>query len=397
MKDLDIVGIATYEDSFPYQKRIIEIAKQENPARPVVLGGPLVTSIPKVMMQNTLADYAVIGEGELTLIELTDHFIQSSKAIPLSEIKGLTYKNAEGELFINKRRKQMHNLDAVPIQDISLWPNVRKSGEASEIYMSSSRGCPGHCSFCFRTMPALRYKSAARVRRELEYLKTNYNFRFVWWNDLTFIDSRKRIHKLLDDAFFGIDFRWSCFTRADNIDLPILEHMKAMGCDIVMYGFESITKEILEYFRKKVEKSQIVKAIQTTRKANLKVGGLFIIGAPGETSASLNRVIKFCRKFKEVTRVKYMSALPGTYLYYDALKKGIIKDELQHLYFLSRERALEDDEILNFTELKEEELRAAYHEINTKIQVRPYEYWNPANKYLEDPKEFEHRPIIISS
>ncbi len=251
LKKLDIVAVATYEDSFPFIKKIIEIAKQEDRLRPVILGGTLVTSVPRLIMNNTLADYAVIGEGELTTIELMDFIMKRRGALQIQKIKGLAWKDSDGRVILNPRRIQMHNLDAVPLQDFSIWPHVQKVGVTREIYMPSSRGCPGHCTFCFRAMPLLRYKSPARVRRELLYLK-RYKYRFVWWSDLTFIDSKRRVHRLMHEAFKGIDFRWSCFTRADGLDLEILMHMKERGCDIVMYGFESVTKEILDYFRKKV-------------------------------------------------------------------------------------------------------------------------------------------------
>jgi len=396
LKKLDILAVATYEDSFPFMQKAIEIAKQEEPARPVILGGPLVTSVPKLIMENTAADYAVIGEGELTTIELMDLIMKRKGALSTRQIKGLAWKDASGAVVLNQRRMQMQNLDAVPAQDLSVWPEVKKNGIVPEIYMTSSRGCPGRCTFCFRAMPLLRYKSAARVRRELIFLK-KYKYGFAWWSDLTFIDSRERVHKLMDGAFKGIDFRWSCFTRVDGIDLKVLRHMRERGCDIVMYGFESITKDILDYFRKKVSKSQIIRAIQLTRKAGLKVGGLFIIGGPGETKESLRHTIEFCGRFKEVTRVKYMSAIPGTILYYDAIKDGIITDEVGHLDFLARERSAEDDQILNFTNLPEKDLRHAYHAINRRIEVRPYEYWNPANRYLDKPKRFKERPFPAAS
>ena len=396
LRKIDILMVATYEDSFPFIKRVIQIAKDEDSNRPVILGGPLVTSVPKLIMANTLADFAVIGEGELTTIELFDYLLKSKLAFSLGNIRGLVWKNTQKEAVLNPRRAQMHNLDAVPFQDFSVWPSVQKTGIVPEIFMTSSRGCPGHCTFCFRAMPLLRYKSPLRVRKELLYLK-KYKYRFVWWSDLTFIDSKVRVHKLLNQAFRGIDFRWSCFTRVDGLDLKILKHMRECNCDIVMYGFESITEKILNYFRKKVSRDQITRAISLTREADLKVGGLFIIGGPGETAASLKRTIAFCRKFKEVTRVKYMSALPGTPLYYDAVRKGVIKNELDHLYFLAKERSVESDQILNFTGLRQSALRKAYRQINRQIEVRPYKYDNPKNQYLNRPQAFKKRPLIISS
>lgn len=397
LRNLDIVAVTTYEDSFPFIRTAAKIAKEEDNKRPVILGGPLVTSVPRLIMENTVADYAVIGEGELTTIELMDLLMNKRKALPAKKIQGLAWKDSGGFTVLNPRRPQMYNLDAVPVQDLSLWPRIQKSGRAQEIYMTSSRGCPGRCNFCFRTMPALRYKSASRVRRELLSLKKRYRYKFIWWSDLTFVDSKARVHKLMNEAFKGINFRWSCFTRVDGIDLPTLKLMKEQGCDIVMYGFESITKEILDYFKKKVSKNQIIKAITLTRKAGLKVGGLFIIGGPGETKKSLNRVMDFCKQFKEVTRVKYMAALPGTPLYYDALRKGTIKSELKHLYFLAKERSVEDDKIINFTNLSKRTLRAAYREINRRIEARPYEYGNSANHCLDKPKKFMERPVIMSN
>ncbi len=392
LRRMDIVCLATYGDSFPYVRRAVEIAKAQDPARPVVLGGPLVSSAPRLVMENTSADYAVVGEGELTVIELF-YLLDGKKRPGIGEIAGCAWKDKEGRTMLNPRRPQMRDLDAVPFQDLSVWPGPLKTGKAPEIYMSSSRGCSGHCTFCYRAMPAVRYKSPRRVRDELRHLK-RYAFRFAWWSDLTFIDSIPRVHRLMEEAFRGVDFRWSCFTRVDGIDLEVLRHMRECGCDIVMYGFESITKKVLDNFAKRVRRGQIVRAISLTRKAGLKVGGLFIIGGPGETATSLRRTVEFCRRFREVTRVKYMSALPGTALYHDALRKGIIADELEHLYFLGRERSVEDDEILSFTSIPEHELRAAYRRINRRIEVRPYEYWNPVNRYLRKPEKFKASEVF---
>jgi len=388
------IGLATYEDSFPYQQRLIEICKEVNPTAVVILGGPLVTSVPELIMKNTKADYAVLGEGELTLIELLDHLSSTENAPEISEIKGLAWKEKNGNVHLNRFREQMKNLDAVPFQDFSVWDRF-KGKDITEIYLSTTRGCPHACSFCYRAMPKYREKSVEKVKSEIEYLK-KYNFKHAWINDLTFNVDDSRTHRLLDEAFATYKFSWNSFNRVTNVNLDVLKKMKKYGCDIILYGFEAISQDILNAYRKGITRSDMINAIQLTREAGIKVGGLFIIGAPEETKESLEFMFNFCKEFKEVTRVKYLSALPGTPLYYDLLKKGHIKNELEHLDWLSREQSVEEDIdekgfLFMAHNITKKELRDAYRSINGRIQVRPYRYWENKNTYLDNPEEFQKR------
>ncbi len=390
----DIVGICTYEDSFVYLRKAIEIIKMENPNAPIVLGGPLVTSAPRLLMENTMADYAVIGEGELTMTELLDYLSKNGHALPVEKIDGLAWKDNGGRVVVNRQREQMESLDDVPFQDFSVWERFADR-DIPEVYLSYSRGCAYGCSFCYRPMPKLRYKSIDRVRKELEYLKKR-NFKMAWWNDLTFTIDHDYVQRLLDEAISVHDFRWSAFARIDSVNAEILKRMKERGCDVILYGFESITQDILNSYSKGTSKNDVVNAINLTKDAGIKVGGLFIIGAPEETKETLKNLVEFCGRFKEVTRVKYLSALPGTPLYRDAVKNGIIKDEVKHLEWLSREESIEDDidkegfRIFS-PNVTKEDLRAVYRQINGMIEKRPYDYVEEKNVFLEEGRKFLRR------
>lgn len=394
LKEFDIIGITTFEDGFPYIKQVTELAKTVNPNAPIILGGSLVASAPEIIMKNTQADYAVIGEGELTTIELLDFLEKNEYALAITDINGLAFKSEQGEIVINQARKQMEDLDAVPVQDFSVWDRF-KGKTIPEIYLSTSRGCPFGCAFCFRTMPKFRVKSIQKVKVEVEYLKS-YGFTHVWWNDLCFVANKERTHQLLDVVFSNYSFSWNCFSRVTDVDLEVLEHMKSKGCDIILYGFEAISQDILNSYRKGISQNDMIRAIELTRKAGIKVGGLFIIGAPEETKESLNRIIEFAKEFKEITRVKYLSALPGTPLYHQALAEGAIKNELDHLHFLAREQSIEEDVdeegfLLMAKNVTKEDLRAAYKAVNTVIELRPYEYSTNENVFLETPVKFRNR------
>lgn len=399
--DFDILGFSTFGDSFNYLKRACEVVKEARPDLPVILGGPLISSHPLFIMQNVQADYAVVGEGELTLTEFMDWFSRNEHARDIGTIHGLVWRSPGGEWQQNAPRGQIKDLDATPFQDFSVWERF-KDKVIPEIFMSYSRGCIANCTFCYRAFPRLAAKSIERVRREIEYYK-QYNFRFVWWSDLTFITDKDYVHRLMDGAWTAHDFRSVIFSRVVGIDVPVLQHMVDRGLDLVLYGMESVSKSTLNNYHKGITKNSIVDSIYISREAGVKIGGLFIIGAPTDTREAMDEMIDFCAEFKEVTRVKYLSAIPGTQDYRKFVKTGVIKDELAHLDWLSRERSIEEDidqpGFVKFTpHLTHDELRDIYRKVNGVIERRPYDYTNPLNVFLarEDAK-FLKRPVYLEN
>jgi radical SAM superfamily enzyme YgiQ (UPF0313 family) len=401
--EFDILGFSTFGDSYNYLKKACELVKAVRSDLPIVLGGPLISSHPELILKNVEADYAVVGEGELTLTEFMDWFTKNQYAQPLENINGMVWKDAvTGEIRKGKIREQIQDLDITPFQDLSVWDRFKPDNVIPEIYMSYSRGCIANCTFCYRAFPKLKYKSNERVRREIEYYK-NWAFRFAWWSDLTFITDRDHVSKLMDDAWSPYDFRSVIFSRVVGIDVPILKKMVHHGLDLVLYGMESVSKSTLVGYRKGITKNAIVDAIHINREAGVKIGGLFIIGAPTDTKESAQELVDFTTEFKEVTRVKYLSAIPGTHDYRNAVKNGVIKDELEHLDWLSRERSIEEDidqpGFKIFTpHLNKEELREIYRKVNGVIERRPYDYTNPLNIFLNDPtSKFLKRAVYLDN
>jgi radical SAM superfamily enzyme YgiQ (UPF0313 family) len=197
----------------------------------------------------------------------------------------------------------------------------------------------------------------------------------------------------MHSVFRDHSFRWTAFNRVTGLDEETLLLMKEKGLDLVLYGMESVSKAVLEGYHKGIAKSAMVDTIQLHRKCGVKIGGLFIIGAPNDNSASMAELVEFCNEFQEVTRVKYLSALPGTAFYRQCLESGLISDEVAHLQWLSREQSVEEDidqpGFVKFTpHLTREELRTIYHDINYRIEVRPYDYTNGGNVYLDEAEKF---------
>jgi len=371
MEGTDVLGVATFEDNFPFVEQLLREVKHARPDMPVILGGSLVTSIPHVLMAHTPADIAVISEGELTILELMDAYTRGEWPAKLPEINGIWYRDEEGIARSTPARGQMPNLDSLPRMRLDLWPQSKGPlGLQPQVIASYSRGCKMDCSFCYRTTPQERVKSPATLDRDLRHLRENYNTGFVFFVDLTFTAHKKQTLEYLD-VIKQYGLSWTCLTRCADVDLEVTSAMKGAGADIILYGVESLGTGILKAARKGNSENGTMRAMRVTQEAGVRFGGLLIVGLPGETEESLNHACEWAEENKHITRVKYLSAMPGTSVYSQAVRDGIIRSEVDHVRWLSIEQALVQDEFLNYNGLPESVMRRAYQRIYDSYQPGP--------------------------
>jgi radical SAM superfamily enzyme YgiQ (UPF0313 family) len=371
LRDTDVLGIATFEDNFPWVRALMDHVKFARPDIPIICGGSLVTSVPHVFMAHTQCDVAVISEGELTILELMDAWVRDGWAGSLPDVRGIWYRGAEGLVQKTPPRGQMMDLDSLPRMRLDLWPQAQgPRGLQPQVIASYSRGCKMDCSFCYRTTPQVRSKSPAVFERDLLWLKQQYGTSFIFFSDLTFTsDKRQTLQNM--DVLEGKGIRWTCLTRCADVEPERLQAMKRANCDIALYGVESLGGNILKEARKGSSENISVRAMHNTWDAGVRFGALLIVGLPGETPESLDHVAQWAEENNHVTRVKYLSAMPGTTVYSQGVNDGIIRSEVDHLNWLSIEQALVEDEFLNYNGLPEQVCREAYQRIYDSYQPGP--------------------------
>ena len=371
MEGCDVVGIATFEDNYPFVEDLIREVKASRPNLPVILGGSLVTSVPHVFMQETRADIAVISEGELTILEVMDAFTAGQWAVRLPDIRGIWYRDAKGLVHANPPRGQMPDLESLPNMNLGLWPQAQDPrGLQPQIITSYSRGCKMDCSFCYRTTPQERVKSPQKLHSELTWLKQQYGINFAFFVDLTFTAHKKQTLEYLD-VIEEFKIGWTCLTRNSDVDAETCKAMGKAGCDIALYGVESLTPAVLKEARKGSTEHIVMKAMKNTWDGGVRYGGLTIVGLPGETEESLDHMCQWAEDNQHITRVKYLSAMPGTTVYKQGLETGVIRSEVEHLRWLSVEQALERDEHLNYNQLPDAVMRRAYKRLYDSYQPGP--------------------------
>lgn len=398
MGNTDVLGICTFEDNFPYCRELMSMVRDAAPEIPIICGGSLVTSVPQVFMAETDCDVAVISEGEITILELMESYVAGRWAKDLPTIRGIWYRDAEKKVRSTRPRGQMMDLDSLPRMRLDLWPQTSSPmGLQPQIISSYSRGCKMDCSFCYRTTPQVRAKSPEKMDRDLAWLKSQYGIEFCFFVDLTFSSYRKQTLEICD-VISDHDLRWTCLTRCADMDAPRATAMRDAGADIILYGVESLGPEVLREARKGNSENITIRAMNATFDAGVRFGALLIVGLPNETEESLTHMIEFAEQYNHVTRVKYLSAMPGTTVYKQSIERGLMRSEVDHLNWLSIEQALHEDEFLNVTTLPEQACRDAYKRIYDAYQPGPvmdFKHW-PENFSYFHPQPMDGQPRSTS-
>lgn len=362
-----IMAMPTFIDSYPVNVRIIERVRELNPGIITLIGGALVSSIPEPLIENLKPDYTILGEGEATLLELLDYIEEGGTPAGATAIAGLGLL-LDGKVIKTPKRKQLMDLDVLPIPDLFLFPGVLQNPVIPELGLTTSRGCYGRCSFCFLNMHKLSYKSPERFEREVADLVAKHSIRYFYINDLTFTSNLERSYRICD-VLKRYNITWTCSTRVERITPELLRYMHASGCRDIWYGVESVDQTVLDLADKMTKVEEIEYAVAETVKAGIKVAANLIVGLPGESEESLRKMMDFCRKSAVIPiSIKYLTPFPGTRIYDMAVERGYITDPVAYLETLAERKVNdENDAIINLTDLPEPPLRAAFAEL---LQIR---------------------------
>ncbi len=119
-----------------------------------VIGGIHATSLPKETLMLSKFDCLVQGEGELTMLELLEHFL--SGADKPYRILGTLEKDRNGEIVTAEPRPLIKDLDILPkpafdMVDFNNWRGFIRSSRVRCNRVARiviSRGCPFDCVFC---------------------------------------------------------------------------------------------------------------------------------------------------------------------------------------------------------------------------------------------------------
>lgn len=319
----DVVGITCSTHDVTSLDIITKKIKKEIGNIPIIAGGVHPSALPlQVMERIKNIDFAVVGEGEDTLVELTN-FLENGKP-DLKDIKGIGWR--EEGIIINPPRPLIADLDSIPFPNRDL--GERKRYHPFDLVLTS-RGCPFRCIFCAANTiwkKRVRYRSVDNVIEEIELLRHRYQTKTIRITDDTFTIDKKRVlefcQKMSSQKLTDITF--SLGSRVDTIDEEMVKALANIGVDDISLGIESGSPRIQKLIKKDIDPEDVLRLIEMTNKHKVESSSFYMIGHPTETIDDIEMSKKLFLKSKTTNAYLHIVCpYPDTELARIAEERGI--------------------------------------------------------------------------
>ena len=330
--DYELVIMHTSTPSLANDVKCAEAIKAQNASVSVGLIGAHVAVLPEqTLHENPAIDFVCRHEFDYTCKELAE-------GKPWEQIKGLSYRDANGSLQHTPERDLIHDWDAMP----SVLPTYARDLDITKYFIGyllhpyisfyTGRGCPAKCSFCLwpQTIGGHQYrtKSPAVVGRELDEAKAIFGDRvqeYMFDDDTFTIDKQRAI--AISEHMKRLKLTWSCNARA-NLDYDTLKQLRDNGLRLLLVGFESGNQQILNNINKGIKLEAARQFMKNCHALGITVHGTFIIGLPVETRETIEETIRFaCELSPHTIQVSIAAPYPGTELYAQAKANGWFTDQ----------------------------------------------------------------------
>jgi radical SAM superfamily enzyme YgiQ (UPF0313 family) len=321
----DVIGIGSFTVTFETTRKLGAALRGAMASVPIVLGSYHVTLVPDDAMADECFDVGVLGEGEFTMLELVEHYAGTRS---LDDIPGICYRVSDPtdsrgwRLHKTAPRKKFKKLDDLPFPARHLLPpNIYRPIPVDDhafpkFAMVSSRGCPHACAFCQKSRTGYRSHSPEYVVDELEHLIRDFGLRDVAFVDSLFCANKRRVHAICDEMIRrGVHKKvtWTCSSRVEVVDKPLLQKMKDAGCWRTRFGVESGHDDVLDFISKGITTEKVRKAITAAHEVGLRPKAFFMVGHMPDTRERILATIEFAKSIPlhDVT-VQINTLLPET-------------------------------------------------------------------------------------
>ena len=370
--DWDVIAMGGITTTYGSVKEMVPLARGARPDAVIVLGGGLLTSLPREMMTWLPdVDIGVIGEAFETFPEILE--MVDAQEAQWDKVKGTISRGPEGKLIMSPARELLENLDSLPYPAWDMFPLEEVYFKNSQVLFSeegmlasrrldinASYGCSLICRFCYHLGIAgdmryvtddngesnvafdvpgtysrtIRYHSPEYAVRLVKHAYDKYNINFVgfldenlmtmdvfsgrtWmkeicrlWKEYGLQPSYLRDGVERTDDWTGV--HWSGTSHATLCTPEILKEMRSVGCSHLVYGYESFSDQIMKRLGKGATPKTNIRSFFWTLDAGIRPIPNQIIGFPSEDFDSLRDDMEAWKKLGIVVKPFFATPYPGS-------------------------------------------------------------------------------------
>ena len=293
----------------------------------VLLGGAGFSLVPELILKETGADYGIIGEGELLVVEFANNAARG--IYPDRPLLGPDAPLCGGSI-------------GAALYDERLFDFYQRSGNIASI--QTKRGCSSKCLYC--TYPllegvALRTREPRAVVDDIELLRDRFGAKYIFFVDSVFNDDQGCYLELIDEMERReVSIPWTAFIKPGGLTDEIVERMKRTGFAAAEVGADAACDTTLSRMAKGFSFADIVSCTELFARHGIATSHFFMFGGPGETEATVQEGIQNILGLRGCVSFIFMGIriLPDTPLARLALKEAVLAPDdgmLKPVYYLS--------------------------------------------------------------
>ena len=380
--DWDVIATGGITTTYGHVKNICRMARQYAPRTPIVVGGGLLTAMPRdILTLIPEIDIGVIGEAFVTFNEILAQI--DAHALNPATISGLIYRE-QGLLRLTPSRGLVHDLDSLPSPAYELFPLEEvyfpnsmmlfsEEGMTTKrrIDINASYGCSLGCKFCFHLGLSgdmkyvqdeegtvdVQFDTPGSYKRDIRYhspryivdlvksLYEKYQIDYVAFLDENMMtmdqySGRTWLRGICDlwiaeglqptcvrdgvphdEHCKGV--HWDGTSHATLCTKDILKRMHEAGCAALVYGYESFSPQILKRLGKGASRETNLRSFFWTMESGIRPIPNQIIGFPSEDFDSLRADMHAWEELGIVVKPFFATPYPGS-MWYDIYKEKIL-------------------------------------------------------------------------
>ena len=341
--------------------------KKAFPRLPVIVGGVHASLKPEWILESGNVDFVVMGEGELTIVDLINHLKEGRR--DYEQVRGLAYWH-QGSLAVTSPRPVIDNLASLqfslddvlmkgdnyryiepPTERTNLYNHLTESGWNRCFSLYYSRGCPLHCHYCASSEKdglKVRHMGSQRMFRDFTELHRNYGVKIFYNQSDTFCDDSRDLEfmklvreyrKERDDFVISNPnaFYVRIFFPPDHdyeLNEDLLDLLAGAGVNVVTLAVETFHQKYNKKINfRRISPARIGDLLTAIHQRGMKTGIYMMYAFPDQTSEELAFDENTVASLPSLDRVDWQNCMvfPGTQYYRRGLAEGWFTDKSYRL------------------------------------------------------------------